>query len=83
MPRPPTHTRAGEQNPNQNQTRCSTWGSSICARECAERMWKKHRPECRRLQAVTFGEEYARNDDHGYRMLSWLPMTVNCGPYRS
>jgi len=31
-------------------------------------MWKKHRPECRRLQAIAFGEEYARKEDRGYRL---------------
>ena len=40
--------------------RCMACGSSICGRECAEKRWKQHRPECRRLQAVAFGEEYAR-----------------------
>merc|ERR1712097_217045 len=44
-------------------------GSSICGRECAEKQWKRHRPECRRLQAVAFGEEYARNEDRSYRLI--------------
>ena len=50
--------------------RCSACGSSICGVPCATKLWKQHRPECRRLQAVAFGEEYARNEDRGYRM-SW------------
>ena len=49
--------------------RCMACGSSICGVPCATRTWKQHRPECRRLQAVAFGEEYARKDDHGYRLL--------------
>ena len=40
--------------------RCTACGSSICGRECAEKRWKQHRPECRRLQAVAFGEECCR-----------------------
>ena len=40
--------------------RCTACGSSICGVPCADKWWKKHRPECRRLQAVAFGEEYAR-----------------------
>ena len=48
--------------------RCSACGSSICGVPCATRTWKKHRPECRRLQAVAFGEEYAREEDRGYRL---------------
>ena len=48
--------------------RCMACGSSIRGRECAEKRWKQHRPECRRLQAVAFGEEYARNEDRGYRL---------------
>ena len=40
--------------------RCTACGSSICGRECAEKRWKMHRTECRRLQAVAFGEDYAR-----------------------
>ena len=43
--------------------RCSACGSSICGVPCAEKWWKMHRPECRRLQAVAFGEEYAREED--------------------
>ena len=50
--------------------RCLACGSSICGRECAEKWWKKHRPDCRRLQAVAFGEEYARKDDRSYRMMN-------------
>merc|ERR1712091_768794 len=50
--------------------RCTACGSSICGRECAEKRWKQHRPECRRLQAVVFGEEYARNEDRSYRMIN-------------
>merc|ERR1712072_446206 len=49
--------------------RCTACGSSICGRECAEKRWKQHRPECRRLQAVAFGEEYAREEDRSYRMI--------------
>ena len=49
--------------------RCMACGSSICGRKCAEKWWKKHRPECRRLQAVAFGEEYARNEDRSYRLI--------------
>ena len=49
--------------------RCMACGSSICGRECAEKRWKQHRPECRRLQAVAFGEEYARQEDRGYRLM--------------
>ena len=49
--------------------RCTACGSSICGRECAGKRWKQHRSECRRLQAVAFGEEYARNDDRSYRMI--------------
>ena len=48
--------------------RCMACGSSICGRECAEKRWKQHRPECRRLQAVAFGEEYAREEDRSYRL---------------
>ena len=43
--------------------RCMACGSSICGRECAEKRWKQHRPECRRLQAVAFGEEYAKEEN--------------------
>ena len=50
--------------------RCMACGSSICGRECAEKWWKKHRPDCRRLQAVAFGEEYAREKDRSYRMIN-------------
>ena len=50
--------------------RCMACGSSICGRECAEKRWKQHRPECRRLQAVAFGEEYARNEDRSHRLAS-------------
>ena len=50
--------------------RCTACGSSICGRECAEKRWKQHRPECRRLQAVAFGEEYAREEDRSYRMIN-------------
>ena len=50
--------------------RCMACGSSICGRECAEKRWKQHRPECRRLQAVAFGEEYAREEDRSYRMIN-------------
>ena len=50
--------------------RCTACGSSICGRECAEKRWKQHRPECRRLQAVAFGEEYAREQDRSYRMIN-------------
>ena len=46
--------------------RCMACGSSICGRECATERWKHHRPECRRLQAVAFGEEYARNEERSY-----------------
>ena len=49
--------------------KCSACGSSICGVPCAQRTWKQHRPECRRLQAVAFGEEYARNEDRSYRMI--------------
>ena len=49
--------------------RCMACGSSICGRECAEKRWKQHRPECRRLQAVAYGEEYARKEDRSYRMI--------------
>ena len=49
--------------------RCMACGSSICGRECAAERWKQHRPECRRLQAVAFGEEYAREEDRSYRMI--------------
>ena len=49
--------------------RCTACGSSICGRECAEKRWKQHRSECRRLQAVAFGEEYARNEDRGNRLI--------------
>ena len=47
--------------------RCTACGSSICGVPCAEKWWKRHRPECRRLQAVAFGEEYAREEDRSYR----------------
>ena len=42
--------------------RCTACGSSICGVPCATERWKQHRPECRRLQAVAFGEEYAREE---------------------
>ena len=48
--------------------RCTACGSSICGVPCAEKWWKRHRPECRRLQAVAFGEEYAREEDRAYRL---------------
>ena len=48
--------------------RCTACGSSICGVPCATERWKQHRPECRRLQAVAFGEEYARKDDSGMRL---------------
>ena len=48
--------------------RCMACGSSICGVPCATERWKQHRPECRRLQAVAFGEEYARKDDNGMRL---------------
>ena len=50
--------------------RCSACGSSICGVPCATERWKQHRPECRRLQAVAFGEEYARKEDRSYRMIN-------------
>merc|ERR1719506_2976116 len=50
--------------------RCSACGSSICGVSCATERWKQHRPECRRLQAVAFGEEYARKEDRSYRMIN-------------
>ena len=50
--------------------KCSACGSSICGVPCAEKWWKRHRPECRRLQAVAFGEEYAREQDRSYRMIN-------------
>ena len=40
--------------------RCSACGSSICGVPCATERWKQHRTECRRLQAVAFGDEYCR-----------------------
>ena len=48
--------------------RCTACGSSICGVPCATKLWKKHRPECRRLQAVAFGEEYARTEDQAFRL---------------
>jgi len=48
--------------------RCMACGSSICGVPCATERWKQHRPECRRLQAVAFGEEYARKEDRSYRL---------------
>ena len=50
--------------------RCTACGSSICGVPCATERWKQHRPECRRLQAVAFGEEYAREEDRSYRMIN-------------
>ena len=50
--------------------RCTACGSSICGVPCAEKWWKRHRPECRRLQAVAFGEEYARTEDRNYQMIN-------------
>ena len=50
--------------------RCMACGSSICGVPCAKKLWKQHRPECRRLQAVAFGEEYARKEDRSYRMIN-------------
>ena len=50
--------------------RCSACGSSICGVPCATKLWRQHRPECRRLQAVAFGEEYARKEDRSYRMIN-------------
>ena len=50
--------------------RCMACGSSICGVPCATKLWKQHRPECRRLQALAFGEEYAREEDRNYRMIN-------------
>ena len=49
--------------------RCTACGSSICGVPCAEKWWKRHRPECRRLQAVAFGEEYAKKEG-SYRIIN-------------
>ena len=62
--------------------RCMACGSSICGRECAEKRWKQHRPECRRLQAVAFGEEYAREEDRSYR-LTYAAHSGDCLLYTS
>ena len=76
---PPTHARAVEQNPNKTkQNKCSACGSSICGRECAEKRWKQHRPECRRLQAVAFGEEYAREQDRSSVSYTHLTLPTIC-----
>ena len=41
---------------------------NVRAAKCATERWKQHRPECRRLQAVAFGEEYAREEERSYRL---------------
>ena len=77
LPAPPTPLRLAPWCVNCGSPamlRCTACGSSICGVPCAEKWWKRHRPECRRLQAVAFGEEYAREEDRSYRMIHALSL---------
>ena len=58
---------------NPAMLRCMACGSSICGVPCATERWKQHRPECRRLQAVAFGEEYAREKEGRFMISPVVP----------